>query len=103
MKKDASPLPSQDFLPKEMANLLNLSDKEKQIFDFLVKRHIGAKASTIAKETRMPLATVAFILRKLEKRKLISRFRIVSKRDFWKCERQIKNGQLIRQLGEKRS
>ena len=83
-----------------MADLMNLSEKERRIFEVLGQKQMGARASKISNESGLPLSTTAYILRKLEKRKLISKSRISGKRDFWRCERRLKNGQLARQLGE---
>jgi len=88
-----------DFLPKEMADLMNLSDKERRIFEVLGKLQMGARAKRIATASDLPLTTTAYILRKLEKRQLVRGFQIAGKRDLWACARRLKNGQLAKQMG----
>ena len=54
---------------------LNLSDKERSVLDVLRHQPLAQKISKISLQASLPQTTTAFILRKLEKRKLAMRMR----------------------------
>jgi predicted transcriptional regulator len=54
---------------------LGLSPKEHAVLVVLQQQPLAHKTIKIAKETDLPYATVSFVLRKLEKRKLVRRVR----------------------------
>ena len=57
---------------------LGLSPKEHKVLDVLRQMAMAQKISRIAKLAELPQATASFILRKLEKRKLVTRVKCIN-------------------------
>ncbi len=82
-------------LPTEISHLIGLSQKELAVFNAIASLKMGGTATKLAELSCISRTTVIYNLKKLQKRKLITRFDI-GKRDYWRLELNVKNGALLK-------
>lgn len=71
---------------------LELSDKEKKVFEALLIWQWGQDVAKIAREARVARTTTLFILKKFERRKLAEKYiRINGRRVMWRYKRELES------------